>query len=125
MAKRIDVIRLVVAAGMAGAVLSAGGCGSQEQFRPPYLRGDYRIVGGGTRITWEAPGEGTVYLVEKKTGRLVETRSLEQGEAYTFTIETIVEAEDIEQILGIDISDAEFLLYFEPAQSQPQAGSGT
>jgi len=67
------------------AVALLAGCESKEQrFRPVNLSGGKLLpgrqypVGGGLNIAWQAPSAGTVFLVEKRTGKLVETRSLEE-----------------------------------------------
>jgi hypothetical protein len=110
--KRIAVMTAAIA-----AALSVAGCESPERFRLESLRGKQNLVGGGTKINWQAPEAGTVYLVEQTTGKLMQTQSLERGGVYHFAIESVVDAADMEDLLGIDIDDAEFLLYFEPAGS--------
>jgi hypothetical protein len=97
------------------AVLVLGGCGPQTSRRVASLPGDYHLVGGGLNISWKAPEPGTVFLVEKKTGKLIETRSLEEGEIYTFAVESVVRAEELQDMLGVNFSRTQFLLYFEPA----------
>ena len=101
------------------AVLVLGGCETQASRRVANLPGEYRLVGGGLNISWQAPEPGTVYLVEKKTGKLVETRTLQEGETYLFAVESIVRAEELQEMLGIDFSRTQFLLYFEPAGEKP------
>jgi len=103
-------------AAILAAVLVLGGCGSQTSRRVASLPGDYHLVGGGLNISWKAPEPGTVFLVEKKTGKLIETRSLEEGEIYTFAVESVVRAEELQDMLGVNFSRTEFLLYFEPAR---------
>jgi hypothetical protein len=101
-----------VAAILAAALLA--GCASEKGFRVADLPGEQYLVGGGLNIGWKAPEAGTVYLMEKRTGKLVETRSLKEGEVYSFTVDSIVRAEELGDILGINLARAEFLLYFEP-----------
>jgi hypothetical protein len=79
------------------------------------------MVGGGMMIEWKAPERGTAYLVEKQTGKIVETRSLEQDEVYSFAATSVVQADEFEQMLGIRFSRARFLLYFEPALAEGAA----
>jgi preprotein translocase subunit SecA len=69
-------------------------------------------------IEWKAPEQGTVYLVEKQTGKIIETRSLEEGEVYSFAAKSAVQADEFEQMLGIRFSRAHFQLYFEPADEE-------
>jgi hypothetical protein len=104
-----------VVAAVSVLVLALAGCHSQERLRPSYLSSESRLVGGGLTIQWEAPEPGTVYLVEKRTGKLVQTFTLDSGETYEFAVESVVEADDLETLLGINIAKAQFLLYFKPA----------
>ncbi len=103
----------VVAAVFVGMVASAG-CSSEERFRPDYLSGASRLVGGGLVIKWEAPEPGTAYLVEKRTGKLIQTVTLEAGQSYEFEVRSVVDADDLETLLGIRVASAQFLLYFKP-----------
>ncbi len=107
-------IRQITAMAAYIALSTLAGCHSEERFRPEYLAGESRLVGGGLKIEWRAPEAGTVYLVEEHTRKLVQTFTLESGETYKFTVESVVDADDIETLLGIDIDDAQFLLYFKP-----------
>ena len=92
-----------------------GGCSTPPSFEADFLPEDGYVVGGGLMIEWEAPEDGTVYLIEKQTGKVIETRSLEAGGSYSFSIASGVQADEFEQVLGIEFSEARFLLYFEPA----------
>jgi hypothetical protein len=96
------------------AVLLLAGCGPKKELRVADLPGEQHLVGGGLNITWEAPVAGTVYLVEKKTGKLIETHSLGEGEVYSFQVESIVRAQELQDMLGVNFSKTKFLLYFEP-----------
>jgi hypothetical protein len=53
--------------------------------------------------------------LEKRTRKLVETRSLDKGETYSFTVDSTVRAQELGDILGVNLAKAQFLLYFEPA----------
>jgi hypothetical protein len=101
------------------AVLAIAGSGPKAHSRVANLPGEYRLVVGGLNISWQAPEPGTVYLVEKKTGKLVETRTLQEGETYLFAVESVVRAEELQDMLGIDFSRTQFLLYFQPAGEKP------
>ena len=113
---RWRVLVLVAVVSLIGITLS-GGCGSQKASQVNRLPGDKQLVGGGMMIEWKAPEAGTVYLVEKTTGKIVETRSLDEGEKYSWTVTSVVQAEDLQELLGIKFSKARFLLYFEPART--------
>lgn len=114
------VFVVIAAIVLFGVALIAGGCGSEERSQMDRLPGEQHLVGGGFLIDWEAPEPGTVYLIEKQTGRIVETRTMAEGEAYTFEVASIVQAEELEELLGIDFAKTRFLLYFEPAKGLAQ-----
>ena len=103
------------------ALSATGGCGAGKPSPVVRLPDAPQMVGGGLMIEWKAPERGTAYLVEKQTGRIVETRSLEQDEVYSFAVTSVVQADDYEQMLGIRFSRARFLLYFEPALAEGSA----
>ena len=98
-----------------GLVSAASGCAVSHAifgtFGPP---DGSRLVGGGESIEFEAPEDGTVYLVEKQTSKIIETRSLKEGDSYSFSVASGAQAQDFETVLGIDFSEARFLLYFKP-----------
>jgi len=114
------VVLVIVVAVLAG-ILVAGGCGGNKRPAVVRLPDTPRLVGGGMMIEWRAPERGTAYLVEKQTGKIVETRSLEAGEVYSFAATSVVQADDFEQMLGIRFAKARFLLYFEPAGEEGSA----
>ena len=127
---RTGVSRSMGVAAILAAVLLVGCASKDQRFRPVTLSGGQvlpgrqYLVGGGLTISWKAPEAGTVYLMEKKTRKLVETKSLEQGDVFSFTVDSTVRAQELGDILGINLAKAQFLLYFEPAgqaQSTEQA----
>ena len=101
--------------------LAVGGCGPGKPSPVVRLPDAPQMVGGGMLIEWKAPERGTAYLVEKQTGKIVETRSLEQDEVFSFAATSVVQADEFEQMLGIRFSRARFLLYFEPALAEGSA----
>jgi hypothetical protein len=44
-----------------------------------------QLVGGGLAINYEVPGDGTVILLERTSGRTVATESITEGQSFTFT----------------------------------------
>ncbi len=102
---------------LVGLVIGFAGC------RTPLLRPDMppaqsKLVGGGLKIEWTAPVKGTAYLIEGMTNRLVETRSLDAGDAYSFSPAAEGQRIEFERIFGVKLSEARFLLYFRPADSK-------
>ncbi len=107
---------LTAAAGLMSVALLAGGCRSEERSQLSRIPGERQLVGGGILIEWRAPERGTVYLLETETDKIVETRSVAEGDVYSFVVSSIVQAADFEELLGITFHRARFLLYFEPAR---------
>ena len=91
------------------------GCATGPSLQADGLPDEQYLVGGGVMIDWEAPATGTAYLVEKTSGKIVETRSLAQGDSYTFSVSSGGQAAEFEKMLGVRFSEARFLLYFQPA----------
>ena len=95
-------------------IVSKNKCG---QPAAPLQREAYR-VGGGFQIKYTAPEDGTAVLVDKKSGKTVQTESLKAGQDFTFHPST----EDCEVQLakmGIDLKKADFVLYFHPKNPKP------
>jgi len=115
---RAHMVMSAVVLGLLGAALLTGGCGPGRGSTAIRLPDAPRLVGGGMVIEWRAPERGTVYLVEKRTRKIVETRSLEEGGIYKFAATSVVQADEFEQMLGIRFSKAQFQLYFEPAGAE-------
>jgi hypothetical protein len=112
-----SVWRQIAFALLVGAVIWSAGC------RTPLLRPEIppvhsELVGGGLKIEWTAPVKGTAYLIEGMTNRMVETRSLDQGDTYSFSPATEGQKIEFERIFGVKQSEARFLLYFRPADSK-------
>lgn len=118
--------RMVVLSAALGAGWLLAGCASHPAVAE--MPDAPRLVGGGMMIAWTAPGPGTVYLIEKRTGKLVETRTLNEGDVYAFNVTSVVQADEFEQMLGIRFGKAQFQLFFEPAgvgnatQESPETG---
>jgi len=95
--------------------LMLGGCRTNPPLQADGLPGEEFLIGGGMMIDWEAPATGTAYLVEKTSGKILETRSLNQGDSYTFSVTSGGQAADFEKMLGVKFAEARFLLYFQPS----------
>ena len=64
--------------GVTAACVALVGCASSS------LPRGARWVGGGLKIAYETPADGTVILMERTTGRIVATESLPEGRSFTF-----------------------------------------
>ena len=60
-----------------------------------------------------APSDGTVYLIEETTGKIIETDHINEGKYYRISILDKYEINDQDEILGIKISKIKFSLYFK------------
>jgi hypothetical protein len=114
----------LVTTSLLGGVLLVAGCGSGRRSQLVGLPDKPLLVGGGMLIKWKAPKAGTVYLVEKRTAKIIETCSVEKGDVYSFCATSIVQADEFEQMLGMRFGNAHFDLYFEPLGEGSPAGEG-
>jgi len=112
--RQLQMNRIGVIATLTLIVWTCGGCRTSPPLQADGLPGEQYLVGGGMMIDWEAPTAGTAYLVEKTSGKIIETRSVAQGDSYTFSIASGGQAAEFEKMLGIKFSEARLLLYFQP-----------
>lgn len=113
--------RGLAAAWIAGLVIVAAGCGTMGPPHEADLPSGLQAVGGGLVINWKAPVEGTAYLVERTSSRVIETRSLNEGELYDFEIHPGEVIQTFEVAFGVPLADARFVLYFKP--TDPKSGA--
>jgi hypothetical protein len=109
--------RLMVGAVVAGLLALAGGCGTTLSSPATGVPAGVQAVGGGLQINWEAPTDGTVYLVDKTSGKLVVTESLSEGSKFEFTVDP-ESAEAFEKAVGVPPTKAQLVLYFKPAKTK-------
>jgi len=101
-------------------ILCLGGCGrhiraGESVFAESGIPARQFLVGGGFEIKWVAPSNGTAYWVEETTQKILETRSVKEGEAVEFGGGS-PEPEAIKAALGIEMADARFTFYFVPSK---------
>jgi hypothetical protein len=113
---RVSGGNMIVAAAVVGLMMAVAGCGTMGLQGSDLPRGA-KVVGGGFLIDWEAPTAGTVYLVEKTTGKIVETTSLDEDDSYDFEMRLDDESvtETFTKTFGIPVKEAKLVLYFKPA----------
>jgi hypothetical protein len=110
--------RGLVAAAIVALLGVGAGCATIGPLQGNDLPRDVQIVGGGFRINWIAPTDGTVYLFEKKSGKIVETESLSEGDSYEFEMDLDEEVtRTFENALGVSMEEAKLVLYFKSAPS--------
>ena len=95
--------------------LSAAGCYGGPSFNKAFnsngIPKHQYLVGGGFEIEYVAPANGTAYWVEESTQKILETKSLSSGDKAEFGG---IVPEQAKQVLGIDVKDVKFTLYFLP-----------
>ena len=99
--------------------LSAAGCFSphpshNEVFTSTNIPAHRYLVGGGFEIEYVAPANGTAYWVEESTQMILETKSLNSGDKANFGG---IAPEQAKQVLGIELKDVKFTLYFVPVEA--------
>jgi hypothetical protein len=95
--------------------------------RPSVMRSDGMpqdkyLVGGGFSMKYVAPVDGTVYVVDSVSRRMLVTESLEAGETFDQSLGPIEQTtKEGFQALGLDLSKARLQLYFVPDADMPMA----
>ncbi len=94
-------------------MMFAGSCTSTKVFTDSGIPKPRFQVGGGWVISYKAPSDGTLYYVEEKTGKILETKSVKEGQEVEFG-GAPPEPAEAEAILGIPTKEANLKLYFVP-----------
>jgi hypothetical protein len=114
--KRNYVIAMLVSlgllAGMVGCSSLSGTAG--RRFNRDGLPKSEYLVGGGLGVEYIAPSAGTAYWVEETSKKILQTESVASGEKVVFQMG--VEPEEAKRVLGIEIKDARFTVYFIPSE---------
>ena len=100
--------------GLVFLMFAAAGCESSSRSGESGLFGDEHLVAAGYDINWEAKENGTAYLVEETTNKVLKTESMEAGMRFSFTVAGIDGEAQFEALFGVKFSDAAFRLYFIP-----------
>ena len=107
--------RGAVVVAVVGLMMVAAGCAAPSQYYPETgLSQNLEVVGGGLTINWKAPTAGTVYLVEKTSGKIIETKSLDEGEVYEFEVSPD-QPTVFEKAVGVSLNNARLVLLFKSA----------
>ena len=96
----------------------AAGCMSSGKFSDKGMPDRKYQVGGGWTIKYAAPTDGTIYLFEETTGKIIETRTVSKGEKVTYNSTPEEEAQQaarLEKSVGITMKEARQSLFFIPA----------
>ncbi len=106
--------RIIVLVLLAGA-LSLAGCtsGLSSKFKNNGLPASRYLVGGGFSIEYVAPAVGTACWVEENTEKILETKSVVTGDKVEFG-PVSMDSEEVKKVLGIELAEARFTLYFIP-----------
>jgi hypothetical protein len=86
------------------------------------------LVGGGPAIDWRAKCDGIVYYVDATTQKIIQTKTVTQGENYEMELDlTDEEVKQTMKLIGIDLQKAKFQLYFVPdrIKSEPSNSAKT
>ena len=110
------VSRSAAAIVVVGLVMIAAGCTTPSQSYPATgLPHNLEVVGGGLTINWIAPTAGTVYLVEKTSGKIIETRAMNEGDVFKFEVSPD-QPTVFERAVGVNLNNARIVLLFKPAK---------
>ncbi len=111
----IKVRQIILSVFLTVLILSLAGCSSSQSstFTRDGLPTRQYLVGGGFSIEYVAPSVGTVYWVEENTKKILETKSVVTGDKVEFGSDGM-DPESVKNVLGIELKDAKFTLYFIP-----------
>jgi len=100
---------------MCVSLIYVTGCGSisQTAFGHDGLPKEQYRVGGGLVIEYEAPQDGTFYLVDQKSGTFIATQSIDEGSTFDFSLPDVY-YEDQYEDLTQSLVDGKLVLYFVP-----------
>lgn len=73
---------------------------------------DQYLVGGGLMLDYVAPCDGTGFLIEKTSARIIATQSMKKGDH--FDGPGSISDEDSQKYFGMPISKLKLELYFVP-----------
>lgn len=115
-----SVCRCLAAVVLSG-LLFAAGCGlypihsTDSDFLSSGIPAARYQVGGGFEIDFTAPADGTVYVVDQASKRILAMESLEEGDSFSFNF---FNAGEEYSALGL-VPSAKISLYFVPVLTQP------
>ena len=75
------------------------------------------LVGGGSHISYNPPGDGTLILVEKTSGRIVVTQSSGDGK-FEFDATAEEQIQMLKSGFGAPPTNARYVLYFVPREER-------
>jgi hypothetical protein len=100
------------------SALFATGCASSQKtsFGLNGLPHEQYRVGGGFDIEYNAPADGTFYLLDLSSGKFVVTKNTTEGDTFDFSIDSA----DMDQAkaFGINLEKSKLVLYFVPKPKQ-------
>jgi hypothetical protein len=114
MTRTLFVTGLVILCGM---LFSGCQSGTGSAFGFGGLPKEHYRVGGGFNIKYEAPADGTFYLVDLSSGKFVVTKNVTEADTFEFSIDpTNIDEET--RACGVDTRISKLVLYFVPKPEQ-------
>ncbi len=105
--------KMITLAGLCACLLGAG-CTT-----PTYLPPGAKVVGGGLKIDYKAPIDGTAILVDVANRKTVATESLSEGSDFDFNAFSATDESVLEALYGgAKPANARFVLYFVPTKEK-------
>lgn len=102
----IRSLLLTVSIGLVGCATHPPRCPPQ-----PIVPADARVIGGGYRVFYIAPVEGTFYVVDQPTGLLLTSWHRKKGDLFEIIPSTFTK---IAQALDMPLKDLKPVVYFAP-----------
>lgn len=97
--------------GMFALMAVLGGCVTSS------LPSGARLVGGGIKIEYKAPTDGTAIVLERASDRMVVTKSLAEGDDFSFEFDPTGAGQNETNLFS---TNAFFQLYFVPMKAKKE-----
>ena len=87
------------------------------------LPADKYLIGGGFKVEWTAPTDGTFIVGEKTTGKILVTESATEGEGVEFSLGDDEDFATLEKMLGVPVKQARLQAYWIPGKTKPKSAA--
>ena len=91
------------------------GCATNSSFQHSGIPKEKYLAGGGFEYAFQAESNGTLYIVEKNTKRILESKPMKKQEKVSSQVSDAEKfATSFETLYGMPTSEAQITLYFIP-----------
>jgi hypothetical protein len=114
---KMTLTKIICLAALAASLFLAG-CATRTAMTSNGLPPDKFLIGGGFKIDWTAPTDGTFIVAEQNTGKILVTESATEDEDVQFTIGDDEDLATLEKMIGLPMKDVRIQAYWIPAKTK-------